>query len=157
MKTAYGKLSIVLILVGFCAAALAQVNKQVANSLPSIKKLMSHDEFTKAGLNKLSDAEVKVLDEWLQTYTTAVVKTVTTKGQITAGGDAIETYIDGEFEGWDGDTVWKMDNGQIWQQSSYSYHYHYAYHPKVLIYRASGGWKMKVDGDAGEVSVRRIK
>ena len=163
MKTKHRKHLWTLALVVFCAVAFGQVGQQVAKSFPSIKKLMSHDEFTKAGLSKLSDEEIKALDEWLQTYTAQVAKAVVAKsspvasGGVAASGDVIETHIDGDFEGWDGDTVWKMDNEQIWQQSSYAYHYHYAYHPQVLIYRASAGWKMKVEGDSEEVSVKRIK
>lgn len=39
-------------------------------------------------------------------------------------GDAIETSIDGDFEGWDGETIFKMMNGSIWQKASYNYTYH---------------------------------
>jgi tetratricopeptide (TPR) repeat protein len=73
--------------------------------------------------------------------------------------EAIETHITGEFKGWDGETIYKMDNGSIWEQSMYRYHYHYAYHPQVLIYQsASGACHIKVDGDDDEgVDVRRVK
>jgi len=69
----------------------------------------------------------------------------------------IETQIDGEFEGWKGETVFKMMNGQIWQQSSYAYLYHYAYCPKVIIYRTSTGYYMKVDGVNEKISVVKLK
>jgi hypothetical protein len=69
----------------------------------------------------------------------------------------IESRIDGEFKGWDGETIFKLSNGQIWQQASYSYTYHYAYSPKVLIYNAGGGSVMKVDGVDGTINVRRLK
>ena len=68
----------------------------------------------------------------------------------------VETQIDGEFTGWSGDTVWKMTNGQVWQQAEYAYHYHYAYSPRVLIYPSDYGWKMKVDGDE-EVAVKQLR
>jgi tetratricopeptide (TPR) repeat protein len=73
--------------------------------------------------------------------------------------EAVETHITGEFNGWDGETIYKMDNGSIWEQSVYRYHYHYAYHPRVLIYQsASGTCHIKVDGDDDEgVDVRRVK
>jgi hypothetical protein len=70
---------------------------------------------------------------------------------------AIESQIDGTFEGWSGETVFKLTNGQIWQQSSYAYTYHYAYRPKVLIYSGSDGCKMKVDGVSDSISVKRLK
>lgn len=69
----------------------------------------------------------------------------------------IESSIDGEFTGWDGDTIFKLQNGQIWQQSSFSYKYTYKYSPKVLIYKSGLGYKMKVDGVDGEISVKRLK
>ena len=57
----------------------------------------------------------------------------------------------------EGETLFKLSNGQIWEQSSYDYTYHYAYHPEVLIYKTSGGYKMKVDGVNETIYVRRIK
>lgn len=75
----------------------------------------------------------------------------------TPSGAAIESRIDGEFDGWDGETIFKLQNGQIWQQSEYAYTYHYAYSPEVLIYPSGGGWKMKVDGVSSEIRVQRLK
>jgi len=72
-------------------------------------------------------------------------------------GSYIETRIDGNFEGWEGETIFKMQNGTIWQQASYAYTYHYAYSPKVFIYSKSGGTYMKVDGVDREIRVKRIK
>ena len=69
----------------------------------------------------------------------------------------IETQIDGDFEGWEGETIVKLMNGQIWQQTEYHYHYHYAFMPKVLIYRSGGGYKMKVDGVEKAVGVERLR
>jgi hypothetical protein len=69
----------------------------------------------------------------------------------------IESQIDGTFEGWEGETILKLTNGQIWQQTEYHYHYHYTYMPKVLIYLSGAGYKMKVDGIARAVGVTRIK
>lgn len=69
----------------------------------------------------------------------------------------IESRIDGDFEGWSGDTIFKLQNGQIWQQVNYHYRYSYKYSPKVIIFRAGSGYKMKVDGVSGEVQVKRIR
>lgn len=75
----------------------------------------------------------------------------------TPAGGVVESRIDGEFKGWDGETLFKLQNGQIWQQSSYAYTYHYAYSPGVLIYPSGGGYKMRVDGVDKVISVRRLK
>jgi hypothetical protein len=69
----------------------------------------------------------------------------------------IESQIEGDFEGWGGETIVKLTNGQIWKQSEYYYHYHYAFMPKVLIFRAGGGYKMKVDGIEKSVGVELLK
>lgn len=73
-------------------------------------------------------------------------------------GSLIESRIDGDFKGWEGDTIYMLVNGQIWQQSSYHYHYHYAYSPEVMIYREGASYKMIVVGDDDRpITVRRIK
>ena len=69
---------------------------------------------------------------------------------------AIETEIDGEFEGWDGDTIFKLTNGQIWQQDEYDYEYQYEYNPDVLIFRDGSNWKMKVEGMDETIRVKCI-
>lgn len=69
----------------------------------------------------------------------------------------IETQVDGEFEGWEGETVVKLMNGQIWIQSEYHYEYHYAYMPAVLIYQSHGQWKMRIEGTDAAVGVERIR
>jgi hypothetical protein len=70
---------------------------------------------------------------------------------------AIETQISDTFEGWDGETIFKLSNGQIWQQAAYAYTYHYAYRPKVLIYLSGSVYRMKVEGVDSTIPVRRLK
>lgn len=69
----------------------------------------------------------------------------------------IRSYIDGDFEGWEGETIFMLDNGQIWQQSSYAYMYHYAYHPEVMIFNNGGTWEMKVEDVDEMIEVIRLK
>ncbi|GAA4017432.1 hypothetical protein GCM10022408_33750 [Hymenobacter fastidiosus] len=71
--------------------------------------------------------------------------------------NVIETQISGEFKGWEGETIFKMMNGQIWQQSSYAYTYHYAYSPNVLIYEFKGTWTMKVEDVDEAIQVSKLK
>ena len=123
---------VVFLLFAMTANSFAQTNSttQQTNGVSfSIAKLMSYDDFTKAGLGKLNAEEIKALNEWLQNYTQSVAKTnlsaTNTEPSIVRQvlivpqqleESVIETYIDGDFEGWEGETIWKMDNGQIWQQ-----------------------------------------
>jgi hypothetical protein len=81
----------------------------------------------------------------------------TSPGGVPLSDDVIESHIRGDFEGWEGETIFFLDNGQIWQQASYAYTYHYAYRPKVVIYKTAGGHKMTVEGVSGSIYVKRIK
>jgi hypothetical protein len=69
----------------------------------------------------------------------------------------IESSITGEVEGWSGETIFKLDNGQIWQQAEYDYTYFYEYHPDVTIYQTSAGCRMKVEDEDETLLVKRIK
>lgn len=59
-----------------------------------------------------------------------------------------------DFTGWKGDTIFKMENGEIWKQDSYSYHYNYSYRPKAIIYNNGYGTKMQVNGHS--IKVKRV-
>ncbi len=73
--------------------------------------------------------------------------------------DFVKTCIASDFDGWDGDTVFELCNGQVWQQVSYSYRYHYAYRPDVLVYLSpfGGGYRMKVEGIDETIRVLRLR
>ena len=67
--------------------------------------------------------------------------------------------INGEFHGWDGETVYELQDGHIIKQSLYHYHYHYAYSPKVIIYQDGPGfYKIHVeDDDDDDVNITVLK
>ena len=67
----------------------------------------------------------------------------------------IESKINDEFTGWEGETTYELNNGQVWKQSHYKYTYKYAYSPNVLIYNPGGGYIMQAAGTTAKV--RRIK
>jgi len=69
----------------------------------------------------------------------------------------IVSQIDGEFTGFNDGTIFKLMNGQVWQQSRYKYKYHYAYCPRVKIYQGdSGSFLMKVNGVNESVEVVQV-
>ena len=70
---------------------------------------------------------------------------------------AVESSIAGDVNGWSGETIFKLDNGQIWQQAEYDYTYFYEYHPDVTIYETSAGSRMKVEDEDETLLVKRIK
>ena len=65
--------------------------------------------------------------------------------------DVIESQINGEFKGWEGETTYQLTNGQTWKQSTYMYENTYSYMPEILIYSVSGGYKMRVEGTTADV------
>jgi len=70
----------------------------------------------------------------------------------------IRSCIDGEFEGWSGDTVFVLCNGQVWQQSDYQYRYRYAYRPSILLYQPpGGGWRLSVEGMSDTIRVIQLR
>ena len=72
---------------------------------------------------------------------------------------AYEGQIDGDFNGWEGETIYKLMDGHIIQQAEYHYHYHYAFSPSVIIYQSrAGGYKIHVEDDDDEdVGIRILK
>jgi hypothetical protein len=125
----------------------------------AVEDLMSAAEFKQAGLQKLSPTEIAALNRWLSLYSARIVAAPKAPAATSSfpSGEVIESNIDGDFEGWDGETIFKLDNGQIWQQSSYSYTYHYSYHPKVTIYHSGGSYRMKVEDVEETIPVKRLK
>ena len=130
-----------------------------------IDQIMSQREMQDTGVSTLTPAQRRALNEWLNRYTIRVMEAAlkaepsipdTTVGR-TSCSPAIENTISGEINGWDGETVFKLDNGQIWEQAEYSYTYFYAYRPDVTIYQTSSGCRMKVEDEDETILVRRIK
>lgn len=126
-----------------------------AQQILTIEQVMSPEELKSTGVSTLSQAQRKELDRWLARYTLVLLAETTKSGSC---DPAIETQIDGDFKGWEGETIYKLQNGQIWQQASYHYHYHYAYAPEVTIYSTAAGCAMRVSDDDDEATpVRRLK
>lgn len=127
-------------------------------------QVMTHRELQDTGVSTLTPAQRRALDDWLNRYTTRVLKAALSSHQTSAEpigrsscSPAIESNIGGEINGWDGETVFKLDNGQIWEHAEYAYTYFYAYRPEVTIYQTNSGCRMKVEDEDETVLVRRIK
>lgn len=68
--------------------------------------------------------------------------------------NVIESQIDGDFEGCNGDSRYKLMNGQVWEQTNSMYKYKYAYCPKVTIIQYNSKHIMYVKGM--QIPVRRV-
>ncbi len=70
----------------------------------------------------------------------------------------IRSRINGEFTGWSGKTIFKLNNGQVWQQSAAGRVYHKATDPVVTIRKGIfGSFRLKIEGLNTRISVKRIK
>ncbi len=151
--------SLALILLAAAGAVAAQTQS------PTLEERMSQAEFRAAGLDKLSPEELQRLNAWLQSHGGAgQTKYVTASGAPvfypdTADRNVIETRISGVFTGWRGKTVFKLDNGQEWQQSESGQLFAGEFtNPAVKVKPMMlGSWLMVVDGCGCSVRVQRIK
>ena len=74
-----------------------------------------------------------------------------------AGGAVIESTIVSRFTGLNSGNIYRLANGQIWEQvEGWSWAWSWS-NPSVIIYPASGGYKMKVENIDHSVLVQRIK
>lgn len=119
---------------------------------PNLDQLIPKSDQKKMGLHKLTSHERELLRAHIVNLLLRFIQR-----EESSTGSVIESKIDGSFEGWDGETIVKLRNGQIWQQDEYYYIYHYSYMPKVLIYKSGGSYKMKVDGIDKAIRVTRLK
>src|SRR5688572_22931042 len=93
---------------------------------------LSADLQAEIGLSKLTDEERAALFVLLEQVYQAGVESgrkaapASTSPGRSATQSVIESKVDGDFEGWEGETIVKLMNGQVWQQTEYYYHYHYA-------------------------------
>jgi hypothetical protein len=68
----------------------------------------------------------------------------------------IESKIDDEFEGYEVGNIYKLRNGQIWEQTGGRYRYRYKYAPDVIIVNRGGRYQMQVEGMEDWVTVMRL-
>jgi hypothetical protein len=64
----------------------------------------------------------------------------------------MRSKVEGEWYGWDGDTIVRLANGTVWRQTQYFYRYQYKYRPDVIL----DGNLMLVAGMPKAIRVRRI-
>ena len=71
--------------------------------------------------------------------------------------NALVSQLNDSWDGWDGDTIIELVNGQIWKQSQYHYEYTYSYRPNVVIYIRNGSAYASVEGSDTHVGVVRVQ
>jgi coenzyme F420-reducing hydrogenase alpha subunit len=121
--------------------------KKEATPAKSLEETMRPEEFTAAGLDKLSEDELQHLDAWLQGYRENAQKKATEKAQAQAQDeikkanekaeqaqkatedvkreaasrtklDQLVSRVDGSIEGVKGHTIIRLEDGSVWKQTN---------------------------------------
>ena len=75
-----------------------------------------------------------------------------------AVGEPFEAVIKGRFSGWSGNTVFALDNGQVWKQRAGNVYRHKGGDYRVRLERNwFGGWEMTMVSSGKTVLVTRVK
>ncbi len=169
-------------------ALLISVSAFAADGFSSLEEQMTGKEFMASGLNKLSQEELDALNEWIRahslgtldtpkaaaaTATTAAAATTASPQSDVAGGDRrglasepkekddspIRSAILGEFNGWDGQTIFKLENGMIWVQDDRDKFYVKDIENPVAVIEPGlfGSWHLRLEGYRSECKVKRIQ
>lgn len=153
--------------------AVAAPSPSACSRKPDVRNLMTVNQYTQSGLDKLSQKELDKLDAWLAQYTRSICGTNNSskpaknvsKGNGSASfgqspkepntANRIVSHIKGVFHGWTGNTRFQLTNGQIWIQAGPGYYQTTMKSPKVTIKKLLIGYILEVRGK--EVFVRRIQ
>jgi hypothetical protein len=153
-----------------------------ASKTVDLENILTAEQFRGAGLNTLSPDQVAALNGWLTTYLrsqtassvippTPLVAPTPAPSQATGPADfgasmlktsrdepgSIHTTIVGKFTGWSGSTIFKLANGQVWQQSSPDDYETEMQNPEVVIKKLSLGYLLTLPGHGQTVFVMRIQ
>jgi hypothetical protein len=167
---------------GRCLSLLAAVlfsgSELAAKTMPAddtpmpkkdIRDVIRGQDFEDAGLHKLTDQELIVLSAQLWGWNSPEK---IREDQVEAFGnetialpegekdvvEEIESIIPGEFRGWTGKTVFRLANGQVWEQKSGGKFVTKKQNPVVVIKKgAFGAYYLRVKGFGSKCRVERIR
>jgi hypothetical protein len=160
MKRNYLIAALLLALSTFTSLKAAEPE---SSPFPGLQKAMSPEDYEAAGLSKLEPAERAKLDEFIRNYVTVSNERVATsaveqavKEKKVSAPEVIQSRIVGPFSGYNGRTIFTLENGQRWAQSQRDT----AYFPKidsppVVIVKAGMGYRMHIAG-GGAIRVTKV-
>ena len=144
-----------------------------AEGFSTLEEQMTGKEFIAAGLDKLSDQELAALNAWIQSRTpetlaaasagaasSALVTTEDRRGfDDDDDRERVTSRIVGRFSGWDGQTVFKLENGMIWEQVDKDKFYIKEIENPVVIIDPGmfGRWNLSIEGHNSDCRVKRIQ
>ena len=154
---------VVVLAFALCCGSL-EAEPPASAEFPGLKKAMTPADYDAAGLQKLDPAERAKLDEFIRNYvarsneqvaTAAVDKAV--KEKKVQAPEVIESRIVGPFNGYNGRTVFTLENGQRWAQSQRdSAYFPTIDSPPVVIVKSGFGYRMHIAG-GGSIRVTLVR
>jgi hypothetical protein len=143
-----------------------------SSSQPDVETLMTPEDYAASGLEKLSDTEREHLSEWVERYREGAVlgPLVHKKPSLMTEEEKVEykqieevvnadivAKVIPAFIGWNGKTVFRLDNGQTWRQRTAGKLRYSGSDSTVTITRNKlGKYKMKHEDTGRSVGVKRI-
>lgn len=152
--------------------AVSTVNAADNDNPPDVESLMTPEDYAASGLDKLTAAEREHLSDWVERYREGAVlgpvvhkkpsemteeeKVEVQKIREIQYADIIAKVIPA-FRGWSGKTIFRLDNGQTWQQRTTGKLRYSGSDSTVTISRNTLGKYVLKHGDTGRgVGVLRI-
>ena len=148
-----------------------------ADGFSSLEEQMTGAEYSASGLDKLTPEELAALNNWIRSHSVATLDQPKNSGTTTTDSDGsdtrgfekqaiaemadapIKSRIKGSFSGWDGSTIFKLENGMIWEQTDNDkFHIREVENPEITI--ESGifqSWRLSVEGYNSECRVARVQ
>ena len=154
----------VLLLVLNVGFPLLQAAQPANPDFPGVEKAMTRSDYEAAGLQKLDAAERARLDEFIRSYVATSNEKVATEAVDKAvqqhkvqAPEVIQSRIVGPFTGYNGRTIFTLENGQRWAQSQRdSAYFPTIDSPPVLIAKAGLGYRMYIAG-GGAIRVTKVR
>lgn len=152
-----------------------------ADGFSSLEEQMTGAEYSASGLDKLTPEQLAALNNWIRGHSVATLdlpRSSTTTATTTAsasdgkdqrgfenkamaemGDQPVTSRIKGNFSGWDGSTVFVLENGMIWEQADNDKFYiREVANPGITIERGMfNTWRLQVDGYNSECRVARVQ
>jgi hypothetical protein len=146
-----------LLILGLSLPSSAEDN----SSFPGVEKLMSPEEYSEAGLDKLGPQERDALNQWLVRYTAwQAPKIRQNNEEVKEVEKAYEqrAVIKQPFKGWSGRTYFYLENGEVWQQRTAGKYQYSGDETEVVIRRnLLGYFKMELISTGRQVGVKQVK
>ena len=143
------------------ASGVAVVLAADDSTAPDVRTLMTPQDYSESGLDKLTDAEREHLSEWVARYREGALEgpppPKTPEQRAEEKAVEIVAKVVPAFTGWSGKTTFRLDNGQVWQQRQPGKMRYNGPDSTVIIYQNMlGKYMLKHEESGRAVGVKRI-